>query len=76
MSNFVIKNFFLKAIVFKIQSVIKLIFLKFLCHYILKTTDENKIESEEGVNAYKGIFFAFAFVVYGRMDKQFIAYGS
>ena len=36
-------------------------------------TDKN--EGEEGVNAYKGIFFPFAFELCGHMDKKLIAYG-
>ena len=37
MSNFVIEIFFLEAIVFKIQSIIKLTFFEFWCCYIWKT---------------------------------------
>ena len=41
-----------------------------------KSTDNNEIEGEEGVNAYKGIFLTFAFEVYSYMDKKLIAFGN
>ena len=39
-------------------------------------TDKNEIEGEEGVNAYKGIFFTSAYDICGHMDKQLIAYSN
>ena len=43
---------------------------------IKKTTDKNEIEGEEGVNAYKGIFFIFAYEICGHMDKRSIAFSN
>ena len=42
----------------------------------MTTTDKNEIEGEEGVNAYKGIFFTFAYEICGHMDKKLIAYSN
>ena len=45
-------------------------------HLVKKNTDKNEIEGEEGVNAYKGIFFTFAYEICGHTDKQLIAYSN
>ena len=42
----------------------------------LRSTDKNEIEGEEGVDAYKGIFFTFAYEIFDRMDKQLIAHSN